>query len=273
MKTTQQTLKTYLEVANNAAREAGTIQKKHFRKLNPSMINEKAANDFVTDVDKKSEEIIKDHIAKHFSDHAILAEESSANTHASPFLWIIDPLDGTANYIHGVPAFAISIALEIEGELCVGLVYDPLRDDVFTAIKGHGARKNGNPIHVSRSQNIKTSLIATGFPFRKKHIVDTYVKIFRELFNHVSDLRRGGSASLDLAYTAEGIFGAFFEYALSPWDIAAGALLIQEAGGITTDFSDKNNYLKTGNIVAGSKTIHTELLKIIQSNDPDYFRK
>ncbi|MCF6147188.1 MAG: inositol monophosphatase [Candidatus Kuenenia sp.] len=270
---TPNALASYLEVAKKAALESGIVLKKHFRKLDPSMINEKAANDFVTDVDRKSEEIIKDHIMAHFNDHAILAEESNAQTHTSPFLWIIDPLDGTANYIHGVPAFAISIALEIEGELSVGLVYDPLRDDIFSAIKGRGALKNSSPIHVSCLQNIKTSLVATGFPFRTKNIVDTYVTIFRELFNHVSDIRRGGSASLDLAYTAEGIFGAFFEYALSPWDIAAGALLVQEAGGITTDFSGKNHYLKTGDIVAGSKTIHTELLKIIQSNDPDYFRK
>ena len=266
-------LNNYLEVARNAALQAGVVLREHFRKLNPSMINEKAANDFVTDVDKKSEEIIKDHILKYFRDHAILAEESNAKTHISPFRWIVDPLDGTANYIHGVPAFAISIALEIEGELSVGLVYDPSRNDIFTAIKGRGALKNGNPIHVSRSQNIKTTLVATGFPFRTKNIVDTYVTIFRELFNHVSDLRRGGSASLDLAYTAEGIFSAFFEYALSPWDIAAGALLVQEAGGVTTDFNGKNNYLNTGNIIAGSKIIHNELLKIIQSNDPNYFEK
>lgn len=273
MKATTHTLDTYLDVAKNAAREAGTVLKKHFRKLNSFMINEKAANDFVTDVDRKSEEIIKDHIIKHFSNHAILAEESNAKTHTSPFLWIIDPLDGTANYIHGVPAFAISIALEIEGELSVGVIYDPLRNDIFTAMKGQGAFKNGKPIHVSHSQSLNTCLIATGFPFRAKNIIDIYLKTFRELFNHASGIRRGGSACLDLAYTADGIFGGFFEYALSPWDIAAGALLVREAGGITTDFSGKNHYLKTGNIVAGSKTIHTELLNIIQSNDPDYLKK
>ncbi|MCZ7623608.1 MAG: inositol monophosphatase [Candidatus Kuenenia sp.] len=273
MKVHPNTLAAYLEVAKQAAMEAGDVLKKYFRKLDASMIEEKAANDFVTDVDRRSEQIIKNHIITHFSDHAILAEESETQTNTSPFLWIIDPLDGTANYIHGVPAFAISIALEIKGELCMGIVYDPIKADIFSAVKGQGASKNGKPIHVSLPKNLNDSLIATGFPFRKKNIVDTYVKIFRELLNHASDMRRCGSASLDLAYTADGIFSGFFEYALSPWDIAAGALLVQEAGGITTDFNGKNNYLKTGNIIAGSKIIHNELLKIIQSNDPNYFEK
>ncbi|GJQ50538.1 MAG: hypothetical protein K8F34_11915 [Candidatus Kuenenia stuttgartiensis] len=143
MKVHPNTLAAYLEVAKQAAMEAGDVLKKYFRKLDASMIEEKAANDFVTDVDRRSEQIIKNHIITHFSDHAILAEESETQTNTSPFLWIIDPLDGTANYIHGVPAFAISIALEIKGELCVGIVYDPIKDDIFSAVKGQGASKNG----------------------------------------------------------------------------------------------------------------------------------
>ena len=257
-------LNDYLEVAREAALRAGVVLKEHFRKLCPSMIDEKAKNDFVTEVDKKSEEIIKGHIQSHFNNHDILAEESSAVRNDSSFLWIIDPLDGTLNYIHGLPCFAVSIALEIEGELAVGLIYEPLRENIYSAIKGQGAFKNGKRIHVSRSNTLNTSLVATGFPFRIKDIIDNYLKVFKELFMHATGIRRGGSACLDLAYTAEGIFGGFFECALSPWDMAAGALLVKEAGGEVTDFNGGNQYLKTGNIIAGSKGVHQEILKIIQ---------
>lgn len=257
-------LSEYLEVAREAALEAGVILKEHFRKLCPSMIDEKAKNDFVTEVDKKSEEIIKSHIKSHFSNHNILAEESSVERNASPFLWIIDPLDGTLNYIHGLPSFAISIALEIEGNLAVGLIYEPLRENVYSAMKGRGSFKNNKRIHVSRSATLSTSLIATGFPYRIKDIIDPYLRVFKDFFLHATGIRRGGSAYLDLVYTAEGIFGGFFECALSPWDMAAGALLVEEAGGVVTDFKGDNQYLKTGNIIAGTKGVHQEMLKIIQ---------
>ena len=257
-------LNKYLDVAKEAALRAGVVLKERFRKLCPSMIDEKAKNDFVTEADKKSEEIIKSHIRSHFNNHDILAEESLAERSASHFLWIIDPLDGTLNYIHGLPCFAVSIALEIEGELAVGLIYEPLRENIYSAIKGQGAFKNGKRIHVSRSNTLNTSLIATGFPFRIKDIIDNYLKVFKELFMHATGIRRGGSACLDLAYTAEGIFGGFFECSLSPWDMAAGALLVKEAGGEVTDFNGGNQYLKTGNIIAGSKGVHQEILKIIQ---------
>ena len=257
-------LNKYLDVAKESALRAGIIQKKHFRKLCPSMIDEKAKNDFVTEVDRKSEEIIKGHIRSHFSDHDILAKESLSERSASHFLWIVDPLDGTLNYIHGLPCFAVSIALEIEGEMAVCLIYEPLRENIYTAIKGQGAFKNDKRIHVSRSNTLNTSLIATGFPFRIKDVIDNYLKVFKELFMHATGIRRCGSACLDLAYTAEGIFGGFFECALSPWDMAAGTLLVKEAGGIVTDFNGSNQYLKTGNIVAGSKGVHHEMLKIIQ---------
>jgi len=174
-------LNKFLEVAREAAMQAGVVLKKHFRKLDPSMINEKDKNDYVTDVDRRSEEIIKSHIKSHFNNHDILAEESLVEKHFSPFLWIIDPLDGTLNYIHGLPSFAVSIALEIEGELTVGLIYEPLRESIYSTIKGRGAFKNGKRIHVSRAETLNTSLIATGFPFRIKDIIDPYLKVFREL--------------------------------------------------------------------------------------------
>ncbi|TLD41426.1 MAG: Inositol-1-monophosphatase [Candidatus Jettenia ecosi] len=256
----------YLDIAREAALQAGIILKEHFGKLCPSMIDEKAKNDFVTDVDKRSEELIKTIIKSHFNDHDFLAEESSAEgySRSSPFLWIIDPLDGTSNYIHGLPSFAISIALEIEGELTVGLIYEPLREIIYSAIKKRGAFKNNKRMNISHPKILHNSLIATGFPFRIKDFIDAYLKSFRELFMHASGIRRGGSACLDLAYTAEGIFGGFFECALSPWDMAAGALLVEEAGGMVTDFNGSNQYLKTGNIIAANKGAHNDMLKIIQ---------
>ncbi|GAN33647.1 MAG: inositol monophosphatase [Candidatus Brocadia sinica] len=264
MTTNPHDLNTYLEVAREAALHAGVILKEHFGKVCPSMIDEKAKNDYVTDVDKKSEEIIKGHIKSHFNNHGILAEESLEEKNTSAFLWIIDPLDGTLNYIHGLPNFAISIALEIEGNLAVGLIYDPLRENTYSAMKGHGSFKNNKRIQVSHSKTLNTSLIATGFPYRIKDIIDPYLKVFKDFFMCATGIRRGGSACLDLAYTAEDIFGGFFECALSPWDMAAGALLVEEAGGMVTDFKGNDQYLKTGNIIAGSKGVHHEMLEIIQ---------
>ncbi|HQU30542.1 MAG: inositol monophosphatase [Planctomycetia bacterium] len=255
----------YLDVAREAALKAGIILKEHFGKVSTSMISEKAKNDYVTEVDKKSEDSIKSHIKSHFIHHGIMAEESPAERNSSEFLWIIDPLDGTLNYIHGLPSFAISIALEIKGNLAMGLIYEPLRENIYSAIKGHGSFKNNKRIHVSPAETLSTTLIATGFPFRIKDIIDSYLKVFKDFFMQVTGIRRGGSACLDLAYTAEGIFGGFFECALSPWDMAAGALLVEEAGGTVTDFEDTNQYLKTGSIIAGTKEIHREMLKIIQS--------
>ncbi|MGQ3684587.1 MAG: inositol monophosphatase family protein [Candidatus Loosdrechtia sp.] len=254
----------YLGVAREAALFAGVILKERFGKLCPSMIDEKAKNDFVTDVDRKSEKIIKDVIRSHFHDHDILAEESLPENRSSPFLWIIDPLDGTSNYIHSLPHFAISIGLEIEGELAVGLIYEPLRETIYSAIKGGGSFKNGRHITISHPKTLNTSLIATGFPFRIKSVIDAYLRSFREIFMHASGIRRCGSACLDLAFTAEGIFGGFYECALSPWDMAAGALLVKEAGGIVTDFTGGNQYLEAGTIIAANKGVHREMLKIIQ---------
>ncbi|MDN3515768.1 MAG: inositol monophosphatase [Candidatus Brocadia sp.] len=257
-------LNKYLDVAREAALKAGIVIKEHFGKVCPSMIDEKAKNDFVTNVDKKSEEIIKGYIKSHFNNHDILAEESSSERKGSTFLWIIDPLDGTLNYIRGLPSFAVSIALEINGDLVVGLIYEPLRENIYAAMRGHGSFKNGRRIHVSRSDTLSASLIATGFPYRIKDIIDPYLRVFKNFFMHAIGIRRGGSACLDLAYTAEGIFEGFFECALSPWDIAAGALLVEEAGGVVTDFNGDRQYLKTGNIIAGTKGVHNEMLRVIQ---------
>ena len=260
----QNNLKQYLEIAQKAALQAGVVLKEYFGKVCPSMISEKAKNDYVTDVDKKSETIIKNLIRSHFKDHDILAEESSPERYSSPFRWIIDPLDGTLNYIHGLPSFAISIALEIEEDMAVGLIYEPLRENVYSAVKDMGAFKNGDRIQVSSSDSMSTSLLATGFPFRIKDVIDTYLKAFRGVFMRATGIRRCGSACLDLAYTAEGIYGGFFELGLSPWDVAAGALIVKEAGGVVTDFAGGSHFLKTGNVIAGSRGVHAEMLDIIQ---------
>jgi myo-inositol-1(or 4)-monophosphatase len=180
------------------------------------------------------------------------------------YRWIIDPLDGTTNYIHQYPVFSVSIALEYRKERIAGVIYDPLRDDLFTATKGNGAFLNGTRIAVSPVEHLKDSLICTGFPFRQKERIDLYLRLFKNIFNRVSDMRRAGSAALDLAYLACGRCEGFFEIGLSPWDIAAGELMIREAGGIVCDFGGGNNYLTTGNIVAGTPAVYEKLLKEVR---------
>lgn len=249
----------FLEVAVKAARLAGQIIVEHLGKISKKDINLKQASDFVTKVDRESEKIIIDTIKKHFPDHLFLAEESLKECGKETFRWIIDPLDGTTNYIHSYPAFSISIALEYGGEIIMGVILDPLRNELFWAEKGSGAYVNCSPLEVSQV-TLNESLIATGFPFRSKEMIDNYLNLFKNLFLKVSDLRRAGSAALDLAYLASGRCDGFFELGLSPWDIAAGSLLIKEAGGIVTDFGGGNDYIWTGNIVAGNPEVHKEIL-------------
>ena len=205
-----------------------------------------------------------DTIKKHFPDHLFLAEESLKECGKGTYRWIIDPLDGTTNYIHGYPVFSISIALEYDGEIVTGAIFDPLRNELFWTEKGAGAYLNCLPVEISKV-NIGESLVTTGFPFRSKEIIDTYMKLFKNVFLKVSDLRRSGSAALDLAYLACGRCDGFFELGLSPWDIAAGSLLIKEAGGIVTDFEGGNDYIWTGNIVAGNPEVHKEILREVKS--------
>ncbi|GAB6183909.1 inositol monophosphatase family protein [Thermodesulfovibrio hydrogeniphilus] len=253
-----------LLVAIEAAKSAGTIIKEKIGTLTPDDFVQKSISDYVTEIDVQSEKTIISHIKKHFPQHQIMAEELSNDYKKAEYLWIIDPLDGTTNFIHGFPVVAVSIALMYKGELTVGVVYDPTRDELFYAEKGIGAFLNGRRIKVSEFKNPELALIATGFPFRNKHLIDDYIKIFRELLYSVSDLRRPGAASVDLAYVACGRVDGFFEFALSPWDIAAGTLLIKEAGGVVSDFEGGENYLSTGNIVAGNTSVHPFLIEKIK---------
>jgi myo-inositol-1(or 4)-monophosphatase len=249
----------FLEIAVKAAKLAGQIIVERLGKISKKDINLKKASDFVTVADKESEKIIIDTIKEHFPDHLFLAEESLKERGGETYRWIIDPLDGTTNYIHGYPVFSISIALEYKEEIIVGVILDPLRNELFWTEKGTGAYLNCLPIEVSK-MNVGESLVATGFPFRSKEMVDTYLKLFKNIFLKVSDLRRAGSAALDLAYVACGRCDGFFELGLSPWDVAAGSLLMKEAGGIVTDLGGGNDYIWTGNIVAGNPLVHREIL-------------
>jgi myo-inositol-1(or 4)-monophosphatase len=253
-----------LKTAVTAARLAGDVILKNLGSLSTADIQSKQMFDFVTNVDRWSEAVIIQTIREKFPHHLFLSEETLQQETNGDYRWIIDPLDGTTNYIHGFPMFSVSIALEYQNEMILGVVFDPLRDELFQAVKGRGSYLNNRRISVSDITLAENSLIATGFPFRKKGMIGLYLEAFRRIFEKVSDIRRAGSAAIDLAYIAAGRLEGFFELNLSPWDIAAGSLLIREAGGIVTDFDGGDKYLSTGNIVAGNNEIHLDILKIIK---------
>jgi myo-inositol-1(or 4)-monophosphatase len=254
----------FLTVAVEAAKLAGSIILDNLGHISKEDISVKQASDFVTRADKESETAIISAIKKQFPDHYFLAEESVKEAETDGYRWIIDPLDGTTNFIHRYPVFSVSIALEYRRQIILGVIYEPLKSDLFAAQKGRGAFLNGGAIRVSQITALKDSLITTGFPFRRKQFIDSYLGLFRNIFLRVSDLRRAGSAALDLAYLACGRCEGFFEVGLSPWDMAAGQLMIKEAGGVVTDFGGGPEYLSSGNIVAGVHRIHAELLDEIK---------
>lgn len=257
-------MRDYLFVAMEVAQSAGKIINERIGTISKEEITQKSISDYVTEVDVYSEKTIIEHIKKQFPNHQIMSEESSDDYKKAEYLWIIDPLDGTTNFIHGFPVVAVSIALMYKGELVIGVINDPTRNELFYTEKGSGAFLNGNKIKVSSIKEAAFSLIATGFPFRNKQYIDSYIKIFRELLHSVSDLRRPGTAAIDLAYVACGRVDGFFEFGLSPWDIAAGVVLIKEAGGAVSDFEGGEEYLKTGNIIAGNPMIHSFLVSKIK---------
>lgn len=254
----------FLKTAVSAARLAGDIIIRNLGHLSTADIQTKQAFDFVTNVDRWSEAVIMQTIREKFPHHRFLTEETLKQEDIGDYRWIIDPLDGTTNYIHGYPMFSVSIALEYKSQMIIGVVFDPLKEELFHALKGKGAFLNNRQIHVSETALLERSLIATGFPFRAKEMTDLYLTAFKRIFEGVSDIRRAGSAAIDLAYVAAGRFEGFFELRLSPWDIAAGSLLIEEAGGVITDFGGGSSYLSRGNVVAGNKDVHPEILKKIK---------
>ena len=251
-----------LNIAVKAARRAGGIINRASRDVEQIKVSAKRDKDFVTEVDKAAEEAIIGVLKAAYPDHAILAEESGASGD-SDYVWIIDPLDGTTNFIHGFPQYCVSIALAHKGLLTHAVVYDPTRNELFTAVKGGGAYLNDRRIRVSRRVKLNEVLLGTGFPFRYFEHVDAYLGIFRDMMHKTAGVRRPGAAALDLAWVAAGRIDGFWELGLSPWDMAGGALLITEAGGLVGDLSGEQNYLETGNIVGGNPKVFAQLLQII----------
>lgn len=254
-----------LNIAVQAARSASRLLLRFMDQLDKVEVSEKDTNDFVTQVDKLSEETIISHIKKAYPDHAILSEERGYEKgRREEYCWVIDPLDGTRNFMQGYPQFSISIAIMKHNVVELGLVYDPLRQELFTATRGQGAYVNSRRMRISAPKKIEQALIGTGFPYKNKESIKNYLKIFESVFSQCGDIRRAGSAALELAYVAAGRLDGFWESHLHSWDIAAGALMIKEAGGIVTDFQQGENYLERGDVVAGNMKIHKELLSLIQ---------
>lgn len=249
-----------LNVALEAARKAGKLIHKAVDRLDKVTVEAKSKNDYVTEIDKKAEQVLIDAIHKAHPNHAILAEESGQQGEGD-VVWIIDPLDGTTNFIHGIAHVAISIGIQERGVMQHGLVYDPLRDEVFCASRGRGTFMNGHRVRMPAKKSLKETLLATGFPFRHPEFLDTYLQGFAKIYAQAGDIRRCGSAALDLAYVAAGRLDGYWEFNLSPWDVAAGSLLVREAGGKVTDTQGGEAYLETGNIVAGSLDLVKDLLK------------
>ncbi len=250
-----------LDVALKAAEEASKVLMEYFGKLSSLEIEEKSKNDYVTEADKKSEMIIIKTIQGYFPQHTIIAEESGGKE-GNEWKWYIDPLDGTKNFIHGLPVFCVSIGVEREDELVAAVIGAPALGEVYVAEKGSGAYCNGKKINVS-NRPFDEALVATGFPFRGKNLLDDYLVCFKEVFLKVSGVRRCGSAAMDLAYTAKGVFDGFWEMSLHPWDIAAGVLLVEEAGGVVSDFKGEKGYLESGNIIGASKNTYAGLYEIV----------
>ncbi|MCP5268672.1 MAG: inositol monophosphatase [Zoogloeaceae bacterium] len=256
-----------LNIAIKAARRAGQIISRASLDVDRLTITAKQQSDYVTEVDRAAEAAIIEVLRETYPNHAILAEETGASGDAqSEYQWIIDPLDGTTNFIHGFPQYAISIALAHHGQVVQAVVYDPERNELFTASKGRGAFLNDRRIRVSKRTRLEESLLGTGFPFRSLEHIDTYVGIFKELTGKTAGMRRPGAAALDLAWVACGRMDGFWEFGLAPWDMAAGTLLITEAGGLVSDLAGEANYLETGNLVAGTPKVFSQLMQVIDSH-------
>jgi myo-inositol-1(or 4)-monophosphatase len=254
-----------LNIAVKAARAAGAIINRASLDLDLLKVNTKSPNDFVTEVDQAAEQAIIETLLAAYPGHGILAEESG-RTHGardSEYVWIIDPLDGTTNFIHGFPVFAVSIALSVKGQVQQAVVYDPSRNDLFYASKGRGAFLNDKRLRVSKRTRIQESLIGTGFPFRKGDNFKRYVQMFETVMQHCAGLRRPGAAALDLCYVAAGYYDGFFETGLNPWDVAAGSLLITEAGGLIGNFTGEADYLYQREVVAGNPKIYGQLVQML----------
>lgn len=262
-----------LNIAVRAARQAGQIINRYVGRIDSLNVATKSRNDFVSEVDRMAEQAIVDTIRKAYPHHGIVAEETHGEIWPEEeFVWVIDPLDGTTNYLHGFPQFAVSIAMLHQGQLDQSLIYDPLRNELFTASRGNGAQLNDRRIRVSKQRALEGALVGTGFPFKDPALIDTYLATFRAVHLEVAGIRRAGSAALDLAYVAAGRLDGFWEFGLKPWDLAAGCLLIQEAGGVVTDFGGGTDYLRSGNLLGGNLKVHAALSERIRPHLPAALR-
>lgn len=254
-----------LNIALRAARQAGEHIVRASDRLDIIAVSEKSTNDYVTEVDQAAEDIIIKLLQKMYPDHGFLAEESGATNADADFCWIIDPLDGTTNFVRGIPHYAVSIACQYQGRLEHAVVYNPVTREEFTASRGRGAQLNGRRIRVSNRVNLDGALLGTGIPFHshQNDKLQGYLQTLGELAPQTAGIRRAGSAALDLAYVAAGRFDAFWEMGLQPWDIAAGLLLIQEAGGLVSDFTGGNHYMESGNVVCGNPKCFKQVLKVV----------
>ena len=256
-----------LNIAIKAARRAGQLINRASLDVDLLKVTAKQQSDFVTEVDKMAEAAIIEVLREAYPNHGILAEESGVTAGKQPeYQWIIDPLDGTTNFIHGFPQYAISIALAHNGQLAQAVVFDPERNELFTASKGRGAFLNERRIRVSKRTKLEEALVGTGFPYRVFDHIDTYLAIFKDLTQKTAGMRRPGAASLDLSWVACGRLDGFWEIGLKPWDAAAGSLLVTEAGGLVGDFSGADNHLETGNVVAGSPKVFAQMLQVIETH-------
>jgi myo-inositol-1(or 4)-monophosphatase len=252
-----------VEAAVDAARAGAAVLLRHWEQLGKDDADVKARNDWVSLADRDSERAIVSLLRDRFPDDSILGEEGADVRAGSGRTWIVDPLDGTSNYLQHFPVWSVSIGLKAGDEIVAGVIYEPLREIFFTAERGAGAFRNGRRMRVSDQATVEGSFLATGFPFRAQQFVSIYCAIFEDVIRVSKGVRRAGSAALDLAYTADGIFDGFFELHLAPWDVAAGSLMVIEAGGVVSDFSGGDRWLERGNIVGAPPGIHADLLRMI----------
>ena len=252
-----------LAVAMTAAQIGGGILRSYFGRLQTGEIEEKGQYDWVSAADRSSEQAIAAYLERSTPGFGLLAEESGSRPGSSA-VWVVDPLDGTANFVRSFPHFAVSVGLVVDGVPVVGAIYDPMRDEMFAARSGAGAHRNGSRIAVSGRDRLAGAFLTTGFPFRVQRHIDTYLAVFRAVYLQAMAIRRPGAAALDLAHTAAGVFDGFFEFNLSPWDLAAGAVIVREAGGVVTNLDGGAEVFARGNMIAASPGVHRDLLEIVQ---------
>lgn len=260
-----------LNIAVRAARNAGEIIQRASQNIEKLTIDQKGRNDYASEVDRMAEQEIIKQIRSLFPDHGFLAEESGEHS-GNDYVWVIDPLDGTTNFLHGFPQYAVSIALKHKNKLELGVIYDPCRDELFTAERGGGAMLNNRRIRVTKQSSMRGALIGTGFPFKSMENIEPYLGMFKAVSADSAGIRRAGAAALDVAYVACGRLDAYWEIGVKEWDIAAGVLLVQEAGGVATDFSFNDKYLLSGNIIVGNPRMHQLIYHAIEPHVPEHLK-